>query len=473
MKTAVPASMLSSGVVKAPQPSLGRRAWESTKASARALKAFVFQRQSWRSFWVPGSKLNYVRDVGDGTGSSTVTAPLFWMARTFPEAPPAIWLERDDGQEERVLRHPLLKKLSRPNDFYTGPQLWAATVIDYMVDGNAYWLKLRAGTGAVGELWWVPHWAIEPRGSDSRSGAFIDHYRYTPGTDVIELDPSDVVHFRFGLDPDDPRFGRSPLKSILREVFTDDEAANFTASLLRNMGVPGVMVSPDKGVSITVEEAEQTKQNLLAKFTGDKRGEPIVMTGATRIEQFGFSPEQLTLRELRRIPEERVTAVLGVPAIVAGLGAGLDRSTFTNMAEAREAAYESGIIPMQRNLGEDVRFQLLPDFATDPDTHRFGFDLAKVRVLQEDLYRLAQRVDLAWRGGWAMRSEARRALGLEVDPERDDVFYQPLNVAIVQQGEALPPNGNGSTNGNGASDGGPDPREVARELARQLELTSP
>jgi hypothetical protein len=33
------------------------------------------------------------------------------------------------------------------------------------------------------------------------------------------------VHFRFGLDPDDPRKGYSPLKSVLREVFTDDEAA--------------------------------------------------------------------------------------------------------------------------------------------------------------------------------------------------------------------------------------------------------
>jgi hypothetical protein len=89
-----------------------------------------------------------------------------------------------------------------------------------------------------------------------------------------------------------------------------------------------------------------------------------------------------------------VTAVLGIPAIVAGLGAGLDRSTFTNMAEAREAAYEAGLIPMQRILGEDIRFQLLADFGDDPFAFRFGFDLSKVRVLQEDLYRQAQRHDL-------------------------------------------------------------------------------
>jgi hypothetical protein len=58
--------------------------------------------------------------------------------------------------------------------------------------------------------------------------------------------------------------------------------------------------------------------------------------------------------------------VLGIPAVVVGLGAGLERSTFTNMAEAREAAYESGLIPAQKILGEDIRFQLLPLFGDDP-----------------------------------------------------------------------------------------------------------
>src|SRR5581483_6204053 len=127
----------------------------------------------------------------------------------------------------------------------------------------------------------------------------------------------------------------------------DDEAANFTAALLRNMGVPGVVVSPEQGATVSQEDADVTKAYVKSKFTGDNRGEPLVLSGPTKVQQFGFSPEQLLLKELRRIPEERVSAVLGVPAMVAGLGAGLDRSTFTNYAEAREAAYEQAIIPTQ------------------------------------------------------------------------------------------------------------------------------
>jgi hypothetical protein len=220
-------------------------------------------------------------------------------------------------------------------------------------------------------------------------------------------------------------------------VFTDDEAAAFTASLLGNMGVPGLVVAPGPGVTIDPDDALDVKKDVSEKFSGDRRGEAIVMTGPTEIHQFGFSPEQLVLKDLRRIPEERVTAVLGVPAIVAGLGAGLDRSTFTNMGEARAAAYESGLIPMQRILAEDIRFQLLNEFEPDPFVWRFGFDLTKVRVLQEDLYRQAQRWDLMVRGGWVQVSEGRRGMGLDVDDQRDHIFIRPLNVEAVAAADGV------------------------------------
>jgi HK97 family phage portal protein len=302
------------------------------------------RRQQMRIFVQPRSSFDYLSEVGDGTGSSTVMAPLLWVARTFPEAPLGLWRRDEEGREERVLDHPMLRLVARPNQHYTGHTLWMATLLDWYVDGNAYWLVVRDRGGQPRELWWAPQWSIEPQGDEQ---TLVTSYRYRTGTRTIDIDPADVVHFRFGLDPDDGRLGYSPLKSVLREVFTDDEAANFTASLLRNLGVPGIMLSPD-GFAPSREELEAVKSELKEMFTGDRRGEPLVMAGPSKIEQFGFSPEQLLLREIRRIPEERVTAVLGVPAIVAGLGAGLDRSTFTNAGEAREMAYESGIIPTQR-----------------------------------------------------------------------------------------------------------------------------
>lgn len=422
----------------------------------------------WRN-WIPRSSFDYAAEVGDGTGSSTVMAPLNWIARNFPEAPPALWRILEDGQKERIQDHPLLRLLRRPNGYYSGRTLWMATITGWNVDGNAYWLKLRTGTGQIGELWWVPHWLIQPKGDEN---TFITHYEYRPRGETIKIRREDVVHFRFGLDSANPLLGYSPLKSVLREVFTDDEAANFTASLLRNMGVPGIIVSPrDASRPPSQEEADATKLYLQSMTTGDKRGEPMVMRGPTEIQQFGFSPEQLLLRDLRRIPEERVSAVLGVPAIVAGLGAGLERSTFTNMNEAREMAYESNIIPSQGILSADIELQLLSDYEADPFMWRFGFDLSEVRVLQEDEYRLMQRLDIGYRGGSVRRSEVRRELGLPIE-DSDEVYLMPLNVATVPVDGSAPLVVAGSGNGKGNGAVSEDVvAEVLRELDRRAALS--
>lgn len=449
------------------------------------LSRMVFRMFGFRSFLLPSSRIDW-STVGDGTGSSTVMAPLLWIARTFPEAPAALWRQLENGQEEQVRDHRFLRLLARPNAYMAGPSLWMATLVDWNVDGNAYWLKLRDGAGAVTELWWVPSWMIEPRGG---TDVYVSHYDYMPWGNVrqpIKLGTDDVVHFRFGMDRDDPKKGYSPLKSVLREVFTDDEAANFTAAILRNLGVPGLVVSPEGPIS--EELALATDARIKERFAGDRRGEPLTFRGPTKIQQFGFSPDQLLLKDLRRIPEERVSAVLGVPAIVAGLGAGLDRSTFTNYSEAREAAYEQNIIPSQRILAEDLRFQLLDDFLYGQDgaVHgwRVGFDLTKVRVLlgAEDIRR---RMLLAeFNGGVITRAQYRRDTGRPVTAA-DNVYLQPLHSVLMPADQVIAApdeaatrtpgqetpvgTGNGSVGGNGNGGGREQSAAIAAEVQRQLQ----
>lgn len=420
----------------------------------KALSSMVFRRYpSWRFWRLPGSRFNYAGEVGDGTRSSTVMAPLLWIGRNFPEAPPMLW-ERRGMEEEKRPDHEMLRLLVRPNQYYTGPIFWHATVLDRFVSGNAYWLKIRDKAGRVIELWWAPSFLITPKGDDK---TFITHYEYRPDGAMIEIPPEEIVHFRFGLDSDDPKLGRSPLQSVLREVFTDDEAATYTAALLRNGGVPGIIVAPDGDHVPADDDVKATKAYVKQEFGGDNRGNALVMSGPTKIQEFGFSPDQMNLKDLRRVPEERVTAVLGVPAMVAGLGAGLDRSTFTNFAEAREAAYEENIIPTQRIMAEELRFQLLPDFHEDPWAYRFGFDLSEVRVLQDDRLKQAERLEKLYRGKVIKRAEARRELGYEVT-EEDEAYSSdasPADDAIQGLGRALDRNENG--NGNGAVPAGVAP----------------
>lgn len=436
----------------------------SVKQRAGRLARMVFAEASYRIMGLLGLVTpgfgTIRREVGDGLSSSTVTAPLFWIARTFPEAPPALWsVDTRTGKETQVFDHPMLRLLQRPNDFFTGVNFWMATLIDYKTDGNAYWLVVRNTLGRPLQLWWAPHWMIEPKGTAT---TFITHYEYRTPSVTKEIRPEDVIHFRFAADPDDPRLGIAPLKSVLREVFTDDEAARFTAALLRNMGVPGIIVSPDGDEPPTADDVKLTKAYIREMFSGERRGEPLVLSGKTKVDQFGFSPEELTMRELRRIPEERVTAVMGVPAIVAGLGAGLDRSTFTNYNEAREAAYEESIIPTQRALAEEIRFQLLPSFeGRDSEWRfRFGFDLSKVRVLQTDEVRRLEKLSMGVRDGWVQVAEPREHAGLDVT-DADRVYLRPMNAQTIVAGE-LPPAPADRPEANGSQ-----AREIAEEVVRE------
>lgn len=382
----------------------------------------------WGGFWAAGTgEYSYERSIpDDGRSNSIVAACVKWLARTFPEAPLVV-RERvgrgKQGEWEDRPDHRLQELLDRPNPFYSGLHLWSATVADWMF-GDAYWVKVRSGDGRVAQLWWMPSWMMAPKWDD---GAFISYYEQTVDGQVIRWRLEDVVHFRNGNDPKNPRQGLG-LKSLIREVATDQEAAGWTVAMVRNVNPPGVVISPDASVVLDAANAERVKQTFSARFSGERRGEPLVMSSATKVDVLSFSPEQMNLKDIRRVPEERITAYLGIPAVVVGLGAGLDRSTFANFAEAREAAYESCLIPTQRLFAADLNAQLVPEFG-DPKRLRLEFDLSQVRVLQDDQNALHERARADLLAGLLSLNEARQMLGLEpVDGDAGDMHFVPGTV---------------------------------------------
>ena len=401
-----------------------------------------------------GTRVNYGRQL-DPLESSLVMATVNWIARTFPEAPPIISAKANDGALTRSPKHPMVELLRRPNPHYSGSVLWMATLLSWTVDGNAYWIKERnALGGGVVELWYTPHWLIDPKWSMNDNTTFITHYEYRPGSVPIKMPVEDVVHMRYGLDPANIRKGLSPLKSLLREIWTDQEAAVFTATLLRNAGVPGLVISPkgDMVVAPSPDEVLETRAYFQERTTGDHRGEPMVMKGPTEVDQFGFNPEQMNLRSIRQIPEERVTAVLGVPAAVVGLGTGLEQTKVgATMRELRELAYENNIVPTQRLFAEELATQLLPEFEPDPTAWEFGFDLSGVRVLQEDENSRAERWVKLVAGGLATRAEGREAEGLPI-LATDNVYLQPLAVIEVPVGQPAPVPGGGGSSSDDSDD---------------------
>lgn len=377
-------------------------------------------------------------------GNSAVFACL--MALAFAHIEPPLKVLRQPTPEDDptwLVASPLQGLLDNPNPWHDALELWFWTAYARHCDGNAYLRKIRAGnetTGAVVELWPVSPRLIHPV-TEPNSPNFIDYYdyEYSPGRRE-RIATENIVHFRIGIDDRDMRLGLSPIKRLIREIASDNEATAFGDALLHNFGIPGLVVqTPAEAPSLTRDEALALKQTVSDSFGNGNRGNVGILEGGADMKQFGFSPEQLNLEALHNVPETRIAAVMGVPPAVAGLGVGLAQtSNFASLKQVRENFTEVTLIPTWRMDAAKLNTQLKPDFSDDR-TLWIQHDLTNVRALQEDETAKYQRLDLGVRSFWVRPSEARTRIGLPADPELDTLWLnrassagQPFGAAVAK-----------------------------------------
>ena len=398
-------------------------------AKAAGVNALPFTQASQR-WWTPRGKVDTSK-VGDGTSNSAVFAVINSMGRAYAE-PEVREYQRIDGQDEEVTESPAAQLLNAPNPYMEIDLLWSYSVAAIAASGSAYLHKVRNQLNQVIQLWPLYPSYVKPHTPDG-GGSFIDYWRYTPpGIPEQHLPPEDIVQLRWLLDPNDFRLGWSPLQQVLNEVLTDDEAAQFSNALLTNMGVPGVVITSkdpqDPGPQGPAKDAMNA--DYKAKFGGNKRGEPwFIGGGVGDVKVVSFSPEQMDLTALRRLPEERISGVLGWPAILAHLGAGLEHGTYANAGQLREFATEQSLAPLWGLTGKQLTRQVLREFQESP-MHKLAFDLTEVRALQKDEDDMVKRLDTAIQGGWALVSEGRREIGLPVEKQHE-VFLRGVSTMAV------------------------------------------
>jgi HK97 family phage portal protein len=396
----------------------------------------------------------------DPLGDSAVVNVLAWIQRNFVQAEFEVYRELADDEDETIDNHPLTRLMDRPNAGYDAQALWAGTLLSYHLDGNAYWIKARnaRGFGVPTEIWYEPHWGIKPHWPEDGS-AFIDYYERRINGTIERIPVENVVHFRNGINPANPRYGLAPLKAALLQVFTDTEVSLWVAALCRNMAIPGVIVSPTEPIGMTESKADQIKQTWKRKFGGDSRGEPLILDFQADIKTLGYDPKQMDFGSITNLAESRISGAMGVPAIVAGLSAGLDSSTYSNLENLKKSAFEECLIPTWKAFEKTVERYLLPDFERDVTAISCEFDTSEIRALQENQSEKEIRAIAAFQAGVTTLNEARAQFGYDPMPSGDyhimSSSYKPIvpDVAMAmadladtptpatiqpQQGESLP-----------------------------------
>lgn len=373
---------------------------------------------------LPATNKDYGKKVGDGLGSSVLAAPLNFVMRTHPEAPPIV--ERLSGEEWKVdAKSEVVQLLKKPNPFYNGRTLQMCTVLDLSF-GEAFWLKLRNSSDQVVELWWAPRQLMEPKWPSGGS-EYIERYDYHVGGKTVPIRPRDVVHFRFGLDPRNIRRGLSPLGALVREVAVDDEAAAFTSTILENLGVIGVVISPKEKGTADQKTIDEVKAFIKRNFTKDKRAEPLALGAPTDVNLLQYNMSGFNVAPIRDISEERVCAAMGLPAAVVGFGTGLHQTKVgATMKEMRQLAWTGGLIPLGEIMSDQIDMSLLPDFepkAAERGEIRMRYDTSKVRALWEDTNEKHTRVREDYRAGLIDRATALRETGRAAADADIGVYY--------------------------------------------------
>ena len=420
---------------------------------------------------LPGTNVNWEAQAGDLSLNSIVATCLSWISRNYAKAHPVVAIKVNES-EYKIVDHPLADLLQRPHPNYSGAMLAQMMITDYWTRGNAYCHVVRGGrgTGEPVELHYLPARAMWPVPAPDMSSV-IQQYRYYANGTYYLVPNDEIVHIRFGLDPNNLLVGRNPLASALREIVTDNEGATYGAAMVMNGGVPSVLISPKpgpNGVAPTTDVGAARKfiEKWREKTTGDRRGEPLFNGFPVDVNKLAFSPKDMATDEIRRKPEERIPSIFGISPMVLDLGAGLENSTYSNKQEAEQAAYTNCLVPLWELFAQEFTVQLLSLYPNTPDDYVVWFDTRNIAAMQDDINKKSKRLVTEYDGGVAMRSEVRAGLGYDVTPA--DEIYSPKAAAPVDPLAEEPPPDTGKKSRKIGSDTLPKLEAAAQRYRRAL-----
>lgn len=417
-----------------------------------------------RSIVVPGARFDWRAEAGDPRQNAVAALAIDWVTRNSLKVRPKLYRATRSGTEVEITNHPILELLKRPNPVYGGRSLLVGTIVDYLFEGDAYWYVARTNRGTPGEIYRFDARYVAPDfPTDGRS--FMHGWRYTPaGTGTVEYyELDELLHIQNGVDPQNDRIGYAPLRSCPRELAVINASVGYLGAILKNCGATNIVVSPAGEGVFTEEQAEQIREVIWSRISGDDAGSSLVFHNPVDLKSLAAMPKDMLLGDIDAAQIAKVCSAFGVNPMVLGLPD--PQKTYSNYREGVRAAWNGSVIPVLDAIADTVNETGGLCYAFDPSGRlRLGWDYGGIEELAEDREILAKVSTLVWEKGIAQRNEAREMFGLPPVPG-GDVFIDELSTPTP------PPVG---PDGTDAEDGPPQLTAVtdAEDPADEAETTA-
>ena len=367
-----------------------------------------------------------------------VYACIMEKATSMPEAPLKVFGADLMGEPRDT--HPLRLLLEEPNPILTEFEQMELTLIHLDLAGVAFWEIVTSRGGDV-----PPNCGrCAPTGCASTRSGRAGRCTGSCWTTATSSRWAATWCRSSCRTPPTPTSASRRCVRALRSVALDNEATDFVKALLQNKAVPGSVIETEQ--ELDQATADRLSAKWKERFSGRRRGEPAFLQKGMKVQALGLDLRELEFPDLRTISETRICAAFGVPPILIGAKAGLDRSTFANYAEARTSFWEETLMPLQRRIALTVAKKLLPMMSgPKPRKVAVRFDNSNVRALRESEGKRWELGTNALRAGGITVNDYRRYIGL-APVTGGDVFLMPAGVVpVAALDEPLPAAPGGGT----------------------------
>ena len=210
-----------------------------------------------------------------------------------------------------------VKLFEDPNPYMGWSEHIELTIIDFLLVGNAYWMK------------WGMNEAGQPLALYRMSPA---HIKVVPGPlgiegyewhipdvmeEAIELPPEAVVHFRQA-NPHSPYYGMGIIQGGSRPLDLELALTNTQATYFEKGAHPSVVLQSDRRVPDVV--LKKVAATFRALYGGSNNaGEPLVLQAGLKAEKMSPDAHQAMFEALTKLSRDRILAMFRVPPPMLGI----------------------------------------------------------------------------------------------------------------------------------------------------------
>lgn len=337
-------------------------------------------------------------------GHEAIYAAVTRIANTVASIPVHVYKGR-----ERQDTHPLEKLLNLSPNPSMSAYIFKQTMEAFRnTEGMAYALIIRDGLGEITRLDVLDPTRVRPLiERDSREIWYditLEGKTYPiPGYMVLALKHMSAN----GIS------GIRPLDVLRGSLDYDAEVKEISLNQLDGIN-HGVMLEV---LGQALDETRKTQ--IVADFLDayESSGQRVlVLEGGIKATTFNQSPVDAQLMDVERITRNRVATVYNLPPHMLG---DYSDTSFSTAEQQMQEFLQLTIIPIVQQWEDELNRKLLSD-ADYKAGYRFRFDTDS--LIRADMVAMANKYQMAIRGGWMKMNEVREREGLPPDPNGDELM---------------------------------------------------